>query len=143
VSVSENQHPSLAKKSAPGKPIPHIVLSYYHDDHMGGVRTYAAEGRSSPSNQVPAITSARCSLNGVRLNRLEIACRDGQQSQPAVMLVHDVITLTYGTREIKLYHAPNVHSSGMLVGYVPDARVLFTADLVGDTFPLIPALVGP
>jgi hypothetical protein len=26
----------------------------------------------------------------------------------------------------------------MLVGYVPNARVLVTADLVGDTFPLIP-----
>jgi hypothetical protein len=25
-----------------------------------------------------------------------------------------------------------------LVGYVPDARVLVTADLVSDTFPLIP-----
>jgi hypothetical protein len=31
----------------------------------------------------------------------------------------------------------------MLVGYVPDARVLFTADLVSDTFPLNPALASP
>jgi len=53
------------------------------------------------------------------------------------------IALTDGTREVKLYHAPNSHSSGMLVGYVPDARVLFTADLVSDTFPLIPALASP
>jgi acyl-CoA reductase-like NAD-dependent aldehyde dehydrogenase len=35
------------------------------------------------------------------------------------------------------------HSSGMLVGYVPDARVLFTADLVSDTFPLIPVFASP
>jgi glyoxylase-like metal-dependent hydrolase (beta-lactamase superfamily II) len=35
---------AAAKKSAPGKPIRHIVLSHFHDDHMGGVRTYAAEG---------------------------------------------------------------------------------------------------
>jgi glyoxylase-like metal-dependent hydrolase (beta-lactamase superfamily II) len=54
------------------------------------------------------------------------------------MLVDDVIALTDGTREVKLYHAPNSHTSGMLVGYVPDARVLFTSDLVSDTFPLIP-----
>jgi hypothetical protein len=30
----------------------------------------------------------------------------------------------------------------MLVGYVPDARVLFTADLVSDTFPLIPVFAS-
>ena len=54
------------------------------------------------------------------------------------MLVEDAVTLTDGTREVRLFHVPNDHSSGMLVGYVPDARVLFTADLVSDTFPLIP-----
>ncbi|HSV07650.1 MAG TPA: hypothetical protein VLI07_14095, partial [Candidatus Binatus sp.] len=57
----------------------------------------------------------------------EIARREGRQSQPSVMLVDDAIALTDGTREVKLYHVPNNHSSGMLVGYVPDARVLFTA----------------
>jgi flavorubredoxin len=69
--------------------------------------------------------------------------RDGQQNQAAVMLVDDAIALTDGTREVKLYHAPNTHSSGMLVGYVPDARVLFTADLVSDTFPLNPVFASP
>jgi glyoxylase-like metal-dependent hydrolase (beta-lactamase superfamily II) len=75
-------------------------------------------------------------------DRLEIARRDGRQSQPAVMLVDDAMSLTDGTREVKLFQVPNAHSSGMLVGYVPDARVLFTADLVSDTFPLIPAFAS-
>ena len=75
-------------------------------------------------------------------DRLEIARRDSRQSQPAVMLVDDSTTLTDGTRELKFYHTPNAHSSGMLVGYVPDARVVFTADLVSDTFPLNPALAS-
>src|SRR5215472_10773516 len=73
---------------------------------------------------------------------MEIARRDGRQSQPAVMFVEDAIALTDGTREVKLYHAPNLHSPGMLVGYVPDARVFFTADLLTDTFPLNPALAS-
>jgi glyoxylase-like metal-dependent hydrolase (beta-lactamase superfamily II) len=58
------------------------------------------------------------------------------------MHVDDAIALTDGAREVKLYHVPNNHSSGMLVGYVPDARVLFTADLVSDTFPLIPVFAS-
>jgi flavorubredoxin len=51
------------------------------------------------------------------------------------MLVDNSIALTDGTREVKLYREQNSHVPGMLVGYVPDARVLFTADLVSDTFP--------
>jgi glyoxylase-like metal-dependent hydrolase (beta-lactamase superfamily II) len=131
---------AAAKKSAPGKPIRHIVLSHFHDDHMGGVRTYAAEGaivvlHSSAGDYIRAVLGQRRTLEP---DRLEIAHRDGRQSQPSVMIVDDATTLTDGTREVKLYHVPNDHSSGMLVGYVPHARVLFTADLVSDTFPLIP-----
>jgi glyoxylase-like metal-dependent hydrolase (beta-lactamase superfamily II) len=107
---------------------------------MGGVRTYAAEGaivvvHSSAGDYIRAVLDQRRTIEP---DRLEIARRDARQSQPAVMLVDDAIALTDGTREVKLYHAPNSHVSGMLVGYVPDARVLFTADLISDTFPLIP-----
>jgi ketosteroid isomerase-like protein len=110
----------------------------------GGVRTYAAEGatvvvHSSAGDYVRAVLGQR---HAVEPDRLELACRDGRQIEPAVMFVEDAITLTDGTREIKLYHVPNLHTSGMLVGYVPDARVLFTADLVSDTFPLIPPLAS-
>ena len=71
-------------------------------------------------------------------DRLEVARRDGRQGESPVMLVDDAMTLTDGTRQVKLYQVPNDHVSGMLVGYVPDAGVLFTADLVSDTYPLIP-----
>jgi len=135
---------AAAKKSAPGKPIRHVVLSHFHDDHMGGVRTYAAEGatvvvHSSAGDYIRAVLGQRRTIEP---DRLEIARREGRQSQPAVTVVEDAITLTDGTREVTLYHAPNSHVSGMLVGYVPDARVLFTADLVSDTFPLIPVFAS-
>jgi glyoxylase-like metal-dependent hydrolase (beta-lactamase superfamily II) len=135
---------AAAKKAAPGKPIRHIVISHFHDDHSGGVRTYAAEGatvvvHSSAGDYIRSVLDQR---RMVEPDRLELARRDGRQSQPAVVLVEDAITLTDGTRAVKLYHVPNLHTSGMLVGYVPDARVLFTADLVSDTFPLIRPLAS-
>jgi len=104
---------AAAKKSAPGKPIRHMVLSHFHDDHMGGVRTYAAEGaivvvHSSAGDYIRAVLGQRRTLEP---DRLEIARRDDRQSQPAVLLVEDAIALTDGTREVKLYHAPNIHSS--------------------------------
>jgi glyoxylase-like metal-dependent hydrolase (beta-lactamase superfamily II) len=111
---------------------------------MSGVRTYAAEGatvvvHSSAGDYIRAVLGQRRTIEP---DRLEIARREGRQSQPAVMLVEDAVTLTDGTREVALFHAPNSHVSGMLVGYVPDARVLFTSDLVSDTFPLIPAFAS-
>jgi glyoxylase-like metal-dependent hydrolase (beta-lactamase superfamily II) len=131
---------AAAKTSAPGKPIRHIALTHFHDDHSGGVRTYAAEGavavvHASAGDYIRAVLGQR---RTVEPDRLELARRDGRQGEPGVMLVADALTLTGGTRELQLYQVPNDHSSGMLVGYVPDARVLFTADLVSDTFPLIP-----
>jgi glyoxylase-like metal-dependent hydrolase (beta-lactamase superfamily II) len=135
---------AAAKKSAPGKPIRHIVLSHFHGDHMGGVRTYAADGatavvHSSAGEYIRSVLGQQRSLEP---DRLEVARREGRQSVPDVMLVEDAMSLTDGTREVKLFQVPNFHSSGMLVGYVPDARVLFTADLVSDTFPLIPVFAS-
>ena len=136
---------AAAEKLVPGKPIRHIVLSHFHDDHMGGVRTYAAEGasvvvHSSAGDYIRAVLGQRRTLEP---DRLELARREGRQIEPAVMFVEDALTLTDGTREIKLYRVPNMHVSGVFTGYVPDARVLFTADLVSDTFPLNPAIASP
>jgi len=33
------------KKDHPNKPIRYLVVTHHHFDHLGGVRTYAAEGR--------------------------------------------------------------------------------------------------
>jgi glyoxylase-like metal-dependent hydrolase (beta-lactamase superfamily II) len=68
---------TAAKRPAPGKPIRHIVLSHFHDDHMGGVRTYAAEGatvvvHSSAGEYIRAVLDQRRTLEP---DRLEVAPR--------------------------------------------------------------------
>ena len=35
---------ALAKQHFPGKPIKYLVLTHHHVDHVGGMRTFAAEG---------------------------------------------------------------------------------------------------
>ena len=96
-------------------------------------------GRSSSPTPVLAITSARYLISGVRLNQIDWKLRAAMADRNSLPLCSSMtsITLTDGTREVKFYNTPNAHSSGMLVGYVPDARVVFTADLVSDTFPQI------
>jgi hypothetical protein len=62
---------AAAKKSAAGKPIRHIVLSHFHDDHMGGVRTYAAEGAIVVASRVHELIQE----NGLSVEM--IACAHG------------------------------------------------------------------
>ena len=45
------------------------------------------------------------------------------------MEVSDQMSLSDGTREVKLYRIKNPHAEGMLTAYVPDARVGFVTDL--------------
>ena len=120
-----------------------LVLTF-HDDHTGRSANLCRRGgdRGHPLSAGDYIRAVLDQRRTLEPDRLEIARRDGRQSQPAVMLVDNSTTLTDGTRELKFYHTPNAHSSGTLVGYVPDARVVFTADLVSDTFPLNPALAS-
>jgi len=103
-------------------------------------KTWLRACPSSIGDYIRAVLGQRRTLEP---DGLEIARRDGRQSQPAVMLVEDAIASRGPSVRVKLYHTLIMHTSGMLVGYVPDARVLFTADLVSDTFPLNPAFASP
>jgi hypothetical protein len=71
-------------------------------------------GRPSSFTRMSAITSALVlgQRRTLEPDQVEIARRDGRQSQPAVMLVDDVIALTDGTRGVRLYHAPNSRPHG-------------------------------
>lgn len=115
-----------AKAKYPGKPIKYLVLTHHHSDHAGGARTYVAEGANvvvgSPAKALFArVFAAPHAVDNDRLQRT---------LRPATIVeVDDQLRLTDGTREVKLYRVPNRHTEGMLIAYVPDARVGFVTDL--------------
>jgi glyoxylase-like metal-dependent hydrolase (beta-lactamase superfamily II) len=135
-----NQQRSLAviaetKRTFPNKPIRYLVNTHNHFDHLGGVRTYVAEGAT-------VITDAR---NVNFYNRVVLAPQprslqnDRLSTRPfaptgpgelAVQGFTDQYTISDGNETIQLYHVDGLnHSDNMLVAYLPKEKILVNADL--------------
>ena len=123
------------KKTFPNKPIRYLVNTHHHFDHLGGVRTYVAEGAT-------VITDAR---NRNFYNRVVLAPQprslqpDRLSTRPfaptgpgelAVQGFTDQYTISDGNETIELYHVDGLnHSDNMLVAYLPKEKILVNADL--------------
>jgi len=116
------------------KPVKYLVLTHHHMDHAGGLRAYADQGATlvvgkgtSPHyRRVLAAPFTRNPDLGARdLTRTPIVEADGKY------------VITDGTREVHAYSLEsNPHCEGMLMGYVPDARLGFVTDVWSPGAPL-------
>jgi glyoxylase-like metal-dependent hydrolase (beta-lactamase superfamily II) len=110
----------------PGKPVRYLVLSHHHMDHVGGARTYVAQGATV---LVAAGNAAHFERMFTAPHRID---RDALQQSPRraeIVEVPDKHVLTDGRRTVELYRIENPHSEGMLFGYVPDAKLGYVVDL--------------
>jgi glyoxylase-like metal-dependent hydrolase (beta-lactamase superfamily II) len=115
-----------AKAKYPGRPVKYLVLTHHHNDHIGGCRTYAAEGAEvivgSPNKgYIEKVLSARHSLNPDELQK--------HPKSTTVIEVRDQMSLRDQGKEIKLYKVANPHAEGMLIGYVVGANLVWVTDL--------------
>ncbi len=118
------------------KPIRYLVTTHYHEDHNGGIRTYAANG-------VTIITQAKNEawiwemLNYPFTLKPDQLARSGVE--PKVELVQDRRTITDGSRTVEFLHVPSVHAESFLVIYLPRERLIFESDL----FSILQGQTGP
>lgn len=118
------------------KPIRYLITTHHHEDHTGGIRTYAAEGAiivTHANNEIlirEQLTLPH-TLNPDRLAQ--------SQREPQIELVTDRRTISDGTRTVELLHFPNPHTNGYLTVYLPRERILFESDMFtvlnGETGP--------
>jgi glyoxylase-like metal-dependent hydrolase (beta-lactamase superfamily II) len=115
----------MAKKHYPGKPIRYLVLTHHHVDHVGGMRTYAAEGAT--------IVVGKGDGDYIRkaLVRPETLNPDAPKKAftPKVVEVDGKWSVNDGGREVAAYVVENPHAAGMLIVYVPDAKLGIVTDL--------------
>jgi glyoxylase-like metal-dependent hydrolase (beta-lactamase superfamily II) len=113
------------KETIPGKPIRYLVMTHHHGDHIGGLRSFIAEGATivtTKNNRSVVETMAKAPQN----DRLAKAPRT-----PELLFVEKGRrVITDGERTLELLDVgPHPHAREMLVAWLPKQRLLFQADL--------------
>jgi glyoxylase-like metal-dependent hydrolase (beta-lactamase superfamily II) len=104
-------------KSLTDKPIKQVLNTHYHFDHTGGNATFT-------SRQIPVIG------RGVIREYIQSGKNNTSGLTPPTVIINSQTDLWLGDRLVRIERVDG-HSAGTdLVAYVPDAKVLFTGDMV-------------
>jgi glyoxylase-like metal-dependent hydrolase (beta-lactamase superfamily II) len=125
------------KQTIPNKPIRYIVVTHHHGDHIGGLRSFIAEGATvitTPGNRstIEAMATAPQSDRLAKNPRaLQLSLIDKGRK-----------VLSDGTQRLELIDVgPNPHTREMVIAYLPKQHVLFQGDLF--FMPVNDAPAGP
>jgi len=129
------------KKTIPNKPIRYLVNTHNHFDHLGGTRTYVAQGatvitddRNREFYQQVVLAPQSRTLSPDRLSQFPFAPTG--PGTLALQTFTDRYTISDGQRAIELFHIDGLsHSDNMLVAYLPQEKILVNADLYGPPAP--------
>ena len=116
-------------KLAPGKPIRYVVSTHFHFDHLGGVRSYIAEGATVVTTP-DAKTIIDRAARSRRVLRPDPLTRKPRAASIEVLTSRKRV-FTDGTRTVELHDiGPNPHAAQMIVAYLPKERILYEADML-------------
>jgi glyoxylase-like metal-dependent hydrolase (beta-lactamase superfamily II) len=114
------------KRVFPNKPIRYVVNTHAHFDHASGLAPFAAEGITIVTHQNNRAFLEKA-LAGPRTLAGDTLAKANRK--PKVESAGDKKVLSDATRTLELHHIKNLeHSDGMLVGFLPKERILFTGD---------------
>jgi hypothetical protein len=113
------------RETIPGKPIRYLAMTHHHGDHIGGLRSFIAEGATvvtTPGNRRVVETMAKAPQN----DRLAKSPR-----APEFLFVEKGRrVISDGEQTVELRDVgPHPHAREMLVAYLPKQRLLFQGDL--------------
>jgi glyoxylase-like metal-dependent hydrolase (beta-lactamase superfamily II) len=115
------------KKTIPNKPIRYVINTHHHFDHLGGLRACAAEGATiiTHADNKPYYEKIWALPHSLVPDHLE-----KKAAKPVIEAVADKRVLTDGTRTLEIHHLQGSdHAATMLIGYVPQEKVLIEADV--------------
>jgi glyoxylase-like metal-dependent hydrolase (beta-lactamase superfamily II) len=113
------------KEVIPGKPIRYIGMTHHHGDHIGGLRTFIAEGSTvvtTRANRKVVETMATAK----QADRLASNPRTPQFD----FLENGKRVFSDGTQTVELIDiGPHPHAKEMVIAYLPRHRIVFQGDL--------------
>ena len=118
------------RELAPGKPVRYLVQSHHHSDHIGGIRTYVAEGTTiltgaTAKPLIERLAAAPFALDPDRLHR--------SPKTPKIEVVDERRSITDGKREaVVLNIGPNPHARDMLIVHLPQEKILWQSDMINE-----------
>lgn len=115
------------------KPIKYVILSHYHAVRVLGASAYQAQGIIASQETHRLIAERGQQDWESEYGRFPRLFRDAQSvpglTWPTLAFEREM-TLFLGQRQVKLIALGAGHTSGDIVAWVPDARVMFSGDLI-------------
>ena len=124
-----------------GKPIKYLVLTHHHMDHASGFRAYAAQGATIVAGKGTGAHYRKLLAAPFGRNP-DLASKD--LSKTPVIEVDGKHAFNDGTREVQaLVLDGNPHADGLLIGFIPDAKLGFVTDIWSPGAGPLPAAMNP
>jgi len=125
-----------AKEKFGGKPVKWVVLTHHHMDHAGGVRAMLADGGTLVVG-APAREHYLKVLAAPATRNPDLSPRSYAAVQIMEVTSSNVITDSRG-KQVMMYVMDNPHAKGMMMGWVPEAKLGWITDLWSPGTPLPP-----
>jgi glyoxylase-like metal-dependent hydrolase (beta-lactamase superfamily II) len=109
----------------PGKPIRYVAMTHHHGDHIGGMRSFIAEGATviTTATNRSVIEAMASSSQNDRLGK-------NPRKAEFLLLENGKRVLKDGTRSLELIDiGPNPHAKEMVIAWLPAEKVVFQGDL--------------
>jgi glyoxylase-like metal-dependent hydrolase (beta-lactamase superfamily II) len=132
---------NAARQAIPNKPIRYVVNTHPHFDHASGLAPFVAEGITiiTHENNDDFLKDALRAPRTLVGDALAKARRE-----PNVEGVGDRRVLKAANHTIELHHVRDLqHTDGMLLVYLPNEKILFSADFNIPNPAAPPAVVNP
>lgn len=112
----------------PGKPIRWLALTHHHMDHAGGLRGILAEGGVTLVVGQGAGAHFRRVLEAPMTRNFDLPARSFHMTPILEVPESHVMSDSTG-RQVIVYVMDNPHARGMLMGWVPHAKLGFVTDV--------------
>jgi glyoxylase-like metal-dependent hydrolase (beta-lactamase superfamily II) len=126
---------NAAKERFPGKPIRWLVLTHHHMDHAGGMRGVLAEGAVLVVGQGTA-QHYRKALAAPMQRNPDMKPMDFSRVQILEIADSHVMSDSSGRQVIAYAMQDNPHAKGLLMVYVPDAKLGYVTDVWSPGTPM-------